>query len=829
MFQRMGSAVVRHPIWTIVAWVIAAVAIVATAPTLPSSSDQSSFLPKSYESIQAAGVQSKAFPGAFTPAAIALYQRTDGGKLTKTDLSDIARITSELGKKHIDQVQKVIPGQPSKDGKYDTTLVQMDNKKAGQPEQNEAAKTLREDLKDLAKGTDLDVKLGGAAAQALDQEDSSKRGQALIGIGTFGIILITLLIIFRAPLLAVLPLILIGVVSAIANGLIAYATKLFDLEANSSVSSILIVVLFGVGTDYFLFLMFRYRERLRAGDEPKQAMVEAVARVGEAIASAAGAVIIAFLALILSTLGFLKQMGPALAIAVAATLIAGLTLIPAVVSLIGPKIFWPSKSWQREPENARFAALGRGVQRRPALTTIISGAILAALAFGVTEYKATFDLASGSMPDTKESMVVQNQMEKAYSAGAASPTDVYLTSTNGKPLDKNALGAYAKQLGAVDGVADALPPRYSKDGATADFTLTLKYGAATDKALDVVSEVRDVAHSDAPPGTKALVGGMSSIYKDVDTAVNHDYKTVFPVAAVLIMLILGLLLRSIVAPWYLIASVGLGFGATLGATVLVFQKIQGHSGLMFMLPVIMYLFVVAIGTDYNILMIARLREEAREGLDPRAAAGMALRHAGPTVAAAGFILAATFATMLLAGNSLLSEMGFAVSFGIAIAAFVMSMFFTPSLTALIGHAAWWPGHGDRARETGPVTAPAAPTGPYEPALVPGNGQAGYAQEAQGYPQQGYNQQGYPQQQYQQGYPQQGHGQQGYPQQQGHPQQGHPQQQYGQQGYPQNPQQNPQGYPQQNAQPGYNPQGNPQGYDAQGNPQGHNPQGWGPQG
>jgi RND superfamily putative drug exporter len=136
---------------------------------------------------------------------------------------------------------------------------------------------------------------------------------------------------------------------------------------------------------------------------------------------------------------------------------------------------------------------------------------------------------------------------------------------------------------------------------------------------------------------------------------------------------------------------------------------------MFMLPVIMYLFVVAIGTDYNILMIARLREEAREGREPREAAGMALRHAGPTVAAAGFILAATFATMMLAGNSLLTEMGFAVSFGIAVAAFVMAMFFTPSLTALIGHAAWWPGHGDRAAETAPGEA----VGSVGSASVPG--------------------------------------------------------------------------------------------------------------
>ncbi|WP_330341930.1 MMPL family transporter [Streptomyces sp. NBC_00557] len=708
MFRRIGSTVVRHPVWTIVAWLIAAVAIVATAPSLPSNSDESSFLPKSYESIKAADLQQKAFPSAFTPSAIALYQRTDGGRLTAADMKDVARITTELGGKHIDQVQKVVPGPPSKDGRYALTLVQMDSKNAGQPKQTDAAKVLRDDVKQLAKGTHLDVKLGGSAAQALDQQDSSKRGQALIGFGTFAIILVTLLIIFRAPILAVLPLVLIGLVSAVANGLIAYATKLFDLQANSSISSILIVVLFGVGTDYFLFLMFRYRERLRAGDEAKEAMINAVGRVGEAIASAAGAVIIAFLALVLSTLGFLKQMGPALAIAVGATLVAGLTLIPAVVSLIGPKVFWPSKSWQREPENARFAALGRGVQRRPALTAGVSGLVLLALSVGIFGYHATFDLASGSMPKTKESMVVQDQMQKAYSAGAAAPTDVYLSSTDGKPLDKSGFAAYAQKLGAVDGVANARMTQLNKDGTTADFTVTLKYEASTDKAIDAVGKVRDVAHANAPDGTKAVVGGMSSIYKDINTAVNHDYKTVFPVAAILIMVILGLLLRSVVAPWYLMASVGLGFGATLGATVWIFQKGEGHSGLMFMLPVIMYLFVVAIGTDYNILMIARLREEAREGREPREAAGMALRHAGPTVAAAGFILAATFATMMLAGNSLLTEMGFAVSFGIAVAAFVMAMFFTPSLTALIGHAAWWPGHGDRAEAAGAGAAGSAP-------------------------------------------------------------------------------------------------------------------------
>ena len=160
--------------------------------------------------------------------------------------------------------------------------------------------------------------------------------------------------------------------------------------------------------------------------------------------------------------------------------------------------------------------------------------------------------------------------------------------------------------------------------------------------------------------------GNTAVFVDFQDAMNRDYSVVFPVAAIVIMLILALLLRSLVAPLYLMASVGLGFGATLGATALVFQHIKGDSGLIFILPIYIYLFVVALGTDYNILMIARLREEAREGLSPRDAAAETVKHGGPTVAAAGVILAGTFASLMLGGNSLLVSMGFAISLGILI-------------------------------------------------------------------------------------------------------------------------------------------------------------------
>jgi RND superfamily putative drug exporter len=466
----------------------------------------------------------------------------------------------------------------------------------------------------------------------------------------------------------------------------------------------LIVVLFGVGTDYILFLMFRYRERLRAGEDPKTAMISAVTRVGEAIASAAGAVIIAFLALTLSTLGLFRSLGPALAIAVATTLLAGLTLIPAVVSLLGTKVFWPSKAWKREPTGARFAAIGRSLGRRPAVYAGVSGLVLVVLAILALGFHPNFDLSAGSTSTASESTVWQNELLKGLPAGATEPSEVFVRSDSGAPLSADQLTAYRAKLSAVPGVGQVGAPVLSADKTVADLQVTLASNPQSRAALSTVrGPLRDVAHASAPAGTTAYVGGITAVFVDIQAAVNHDYAVVFPVAAILIMIILGLLLRSVVAPWYLMLSVGLGFAATLGATVLLFQHIQGEPGLIFILPVIMYLFVVALGTDYNILMVARLREEAREGRDPRAAAAMAVRHAGPTIASAGLILAGTFASLMLAGNSTLTQMGFAISGGIVIVAFVMAMFLTPALTALIGHAAWWPGHGDHVDTPAPAS------------------------------------------------------------------------------------------------------------------------------
>jgi len=697
-FAALGRAVVRHPWLTILAWVVAAAAVIATSPGLPTTTNESSFLPKSYESIRAANLQDKAFPQAghvTASAAVIVFSRADGGKLTPADSAKVRSVAASLGARHIHNIVGVTAGLPSPNREVQTALVAMPSNvvNGSSTAAGDAIKVLRAGIKPLVAGTGLREGVTGSAAQQLDSQQSSQRAEQIVLLATLVLILLLLLVIFRSPIIAVLPLLVIALVSQVATGLISDVNKALNLNTDSSISTILIVVLFGIGTDYILFLMFRYRERLRAGEGSKQAMVSAVTRVGEVIASAAGVVIAAFLALLLSTLSVLRSIGPALAIAVAVTLIAGLTLVPAVVSLLGPRVFWPSRAWRREPTAARFAVIGRSLGRRPATYAIVSGLVLAVLAIGAFSYKPTFDLSSAGIPSTAESQTALKTLEEGLPPGATDPTVVLLHQPSGGALPASDVAAFGAKIKTLPGVGAVAPPTLSADHATAAYNVTLSYNPQSTVAVDVLkNQLRPAVHAAAPAGTAALTGGTTAVFADIQKAVNHDYAVVFPTAAVIILLILGLLLRSVVAPWYLLASVVLGFGATLGASVLVFQRLGGQTGLVFLLPVYMYLFVVALGTDYNILMIARLREQAKEGMPPHQAASVAFRHAAPTIAAAGLILAGTFASLTLAGNTILSQLGFAVAAGIALAAFVMAMFFSPSLTALIGRRAWWPGH-----------------------------------------------------------------------------------------------------------------------------------------
>jgi putative drug exporter of the RND superfamily len=696
MFRTLSRLATRRPWFVILGWLVVSVVVIATAPKLSATSDQSEFLPSHYESIKAANLEQEAFPSRTSPGAILVFDRQDGGPLTVADSSNVQRVVRTLRPELAPVFSSIAAQPPSPNKRVQIAVVGIArDRNAYDQTATDAAKKLREDAQPLVAHTDLRLGITGPAAQALDSQEASANAEAIVGIATVLLILVLLTLIFRSVILALMPIIVIGLASQVATGLVGVANKVFDLKTDSSIQVILIVVLFGIGTDYILFFLFRYRERLRAGEDSRTAVAQAVERAGEAIASAGGAVIVAFMALLLSSLGIFRSIGPALAIAVAVTVLAALTLVPAIVALLGTRVFWPSKAWKVEPQSARFAAIGGALGKRPAVFAATSGLLLAVLAVLAFGFNPNFDLGDLGAPKDVESSVALRTLQKGLPAGSTDPTTVLLTSTDGKPLDRSALPTFATALGKAQGVATVAPAQSSSDGTTAVFNVVLGQDPTSDTSLaEVKGPIRDAAHDAAPAGSVAYVGGTTSVFVDFQAAMNRDYAVVFPVAAVVIMVILGLLLRSLVAPWYLMASVGLGFGATLGAAVLVFQHIQGKPGLIFLLPIYIYLFVVALGTDYNILMIARLREEARAGRPARAAAAEAVKHAGPTVAAAGLILSGTFAALMLGGNALLVALGFSISFGIFVSAFVMAMFFTPALTALIGHAAWWPGHGD---------------------------------------------------------------------------------------------------------------------------------------
>ena len=504
-------------------------------------------------------------------------------------------------------------------------------------------------------------------------------------IATIVLILVLLGVIFRSPLAALLPIVSIMLVYTLTGSVVAALAKTFGFQVDTIVGMLLIVVLFGVGTDYILFLLFRYREQLRAGENSKDALVVAVERVGKVIASSAMAVIAAFATLLLADLGILRALGPGLAIAVALMLLAALTLIPAIISLLGTKVFAPSRAWQKQPQGTVSHRIGQTVGRHPGRTLLASGGLLAVLAVGVLSYKADYtDHPDQSTLSAKAAKV----LEMGFPTSATSPTQVFLQShTRFTPAQ---LSEARSKLQHTTGVAQVLPARVAPNGAAAEIDLYLKHNVASTAAMQAVQgPVRNTAHH-VLPGVTGYVGGETSALVDLRATIDHDLRLIFPVAGILIALILLIVLRSVVAPLVLLAAVGLGYAATMGASVIAFQGVGGNNGITFILPIIIYLFVLALGTDYNILMTSRVREEHDEGHEPRTASALAIQHGAPTVAAAGLILAGTFASLALSGTIAGLQQGFALAVGILLTSYVMASILVPSIAAMIGAPMWWP-------------------------------------------------------------------------------------------------------------------------------------------
>ncbi|MGV9263462.1 MMPL family transporter [Kitasatospora sp. NPDC003701] len=726
MIRALTGYSTRHP-WKIIAlWGVLGVVLIGLGPTLIARVTQSQtgdFLPRSYDSAAALQIAQERFgadPDATTVTV--LVARSDGKALGDADRQRIGAEAAKLAQRRVvmpreddgpeflipdrSQTPRVAPAMTAPDRSFELLAVQLIGNPVDKGVQG-VYRAFRDAARTQFAEAGMRTGFTGGLAETVDTTDAhetaAKVGSALV----LGFIVLLNVLVFRSVLAAVLPLIAVTMIGGVAVGAVGVAALLTGRKLDAGTPGLINVVLLGIGIDYLLFLLFRYREHLRARPEQpaREAAAQVSARVGTAITSAALTIVAAFATLGLATFGQFRSLGPAIAVAVLVMLFGSLTLLPALLAAAGRKMFWPSKSLRREPREGRAARFGALVTRRPLTMLTASVVVLAALAAGLIGIR--MDYGRGGSGDGTPAAATAVEISRALPAGVSDPTSVFVTRTDGAALTTAGLDELSRALTVVDGVGQVAPTVLNEDHRAARIDLYPTADPQSQQARDLVAgPIRAAVAQHTPAGTTAHVGGTAAIFADVSTAVDHDLRIVFPVAAALIALILLMLLRSLLAPVVLMLSVGLGFAATLGAATLLFQHGLGEPGVGFTLPLVLFLFVVALGTDYNILITDRIREEMRRPGPARAAVARAVRHTTPAVATAGLVLAGSFATLATTPGS--EQVAFAMALGIMLSALVLSLVLVPAVAALLGRSMWWPVRPRPAAGAHPQPRAAAP-------------------------------------------------------------------------------------------------------------------------
>jgi RND superfamily putative drug exporter len=703
--KRLGIAVTSHSWRVLTVWVVAIVALLAlTSPGGVATredvmkSDPAAFLSQQYESARAARLEQRGFPTPDGATAVLVVRRADHRPLTAADVRQTRSLATRVS--HTDGVRAL---QVSPSGLSENRKVLLGDVLFDHPIFSQKIKAdvdaLRDGTTPLFQRAGLVAGYAGDAPATADAQDREGATSAL----TMVVIAVLLMVLFRSVVVAFFDVVLIAIVGAMATAMLVLAAKAFGFPLSQDVTGLLPIVVLGVGTDYVIFLLHRYREHLREGEAPRQAMSHAIRRIGPAIGYSALTVTVALSALALSSMESFKVLGPALGFSVLATLAAALTLVPAAAVLMRRGLFWPHRRQLDRTEIPKSTRTERFVSGKPIAAAIAAGAILIALAVP----------ALGFTPDyNSDSSVPGSASEKAYAdlktgfpQGALEPTSTIIHVDGAGRLTTADVAPVTAALRQTDGVGEVLPPVVSRDGRTAKVDALLDDKPFTSAALNTVEDrVRPAVAAAAGDRTTVAVGGNTSAYADYRVAISKDQKLIFPVAALLVAAILAMLLRSVTVPLIVMGGVTLGFVATLGASVVAFQAIGGADGLTFQLPLIVYLFVASMTSDYAILILARVREEIAGGRTPRDAAAIALRTAGPSVLHAGLVLAASFAVLIISPS--LGQIGFAIATGILLSSLLTARILIPALTVLIGRTAWWPSRLAHRRTRRPSAAPA---------------------------------------------------------------------------------------------------------------------------
>ncbi len=673
--------------------------------------DNAAFLPTNAESTEVAHLADRFTTRNVIPA-IVVYESS--GRLSPEQLREIGADAKQLGS--LPALRGTIVGPiPSKDKKAAELIVPL----ASSAEPGDAVDTIRDRI---GGHPGIRSHVAGPAGLTADLVKAFAGIDGTLLVVTGVLVFLILIVVYRSPLLPVFVLLTAMLALAVAGAVIYQLAKHDVIDLNGQSQGILFILVIGACTDYSLLLVSRFREELRANLHRVDALRAAYRAAVEPIAASAGTVILGVLCLLFTNLKSTQALGPVAAIGIGASLLAALTFLPAVLVLLGRAAFWPARPKHGTTEEDRPGLWGRVaglVGRRPrTIWLVVTLVLLAVAAAFLPQFKSSGTKQTDLFLTTQDSVVGQQAIGRHFPGGAGSPTQVVADADSaGQVLSaaRRVSGVVPESVAAVS--ASGRPGGAPKvvDGRVL-IEVTLTAAPDSNAAVDTVGRLRDAVH--AVPGASAKVGGVTAIQADTQATSKRDRNVVIPIVLVVILLILMLLLRAVAAPLLLVASVVLSFGATLAVAAVVFNHVLHFPGADPAIPLFAFVFLVALGVDYNIFLMSRVREESlRHGTREGTLRG--LHATGGVITSAGIVLAATFAALAVLPILFLAQIAFLVAFGVLLDTFLVRSLLVPALVVDLGRWAWWPGRLFRRHPGGSRTPDPAPAAERQPQAVAG--------------------------------------------------------------------------------------------------------------
>jgi putative drug exporter of the RND superfamily len=638
--------------------------------------DPADALPKDAESTRVVDLAKRFTPSDTVPALV-VYERS--GAASAADQAKVAGDVRRFA--GIDNIGgRVVGPIPAKDGAAFQVVVPIRAGDTG----SEAIVSAVEQIRTIAHDGDgtsgLRVYVTGPAGYEAAFGDAFKGIDSSLLYITAAIVIVILLLTYRSPVLWLLPLVCVIVALTAAQAVIYLLARHAGLVVNDLSAFLLTVLVFGAGTDYALLLIARYREELRRRADRHEAMAEALHRAGPAITASASTVALSLLCFLAAELSSSKSLGPVTAIGIALGLGVMLTLLPALLVVFGRWMFWPVPPTLGSPEPTErgvWARIGAGVARRPRLVWLVTAVVLGAVAFGMTGLSTNDLQLKDSFRTRPEAVTGEQALVRHFPAGAGNPVQVI-----GRAAAAPQLRA---TLAATPGVTAVSAP--VTRGGFSYLEGTLTSSPDSHASFATVDRLRASVH--AIPGADGLVGGVSAVDLDTQRAASHDRNLVIPLVLVVVFAILAVLLHALVAPLLLVGTVVLSFAAALGASALVFDHIFHFAGSFPAFPLFAFVFLVALGVDYNIFLMTRVHEEAKRH-GTRRGALIGLAATGGVITSAGLVLAGTFMALGTLPVVLAAEMGLVVAFGVLLDTFVVRSVLVTALALDVGRWFWWP-------------------------------------------------------------------------------------------------------------------------------------------